>query len=74
MSFKFIQNGDSFTWESDSIKVKFSCPNIQPLKNNMIMTSQKDIMYYYYVVSIFKKVVVDWNEKTDEEIYIEEWN
>lgn len=69
MSFKFIQNNDSFSWESDSIKVKFLSPNIQPFKSNMIMTSSKDIMYYYYVISIFKNVVIDWNEKTGEEIH-----
>ena len=49
MEFRFIREGDTFTWQNSSYKLVFSEPRIQPWDDeHKKIYSENDIMYYYY--------------------------
>ena len=55
--FKFYKtNKNKFRWEDDSMRLEFSNPSIQPYNEYLKIKDNKDIMYYYYDVKIFKKI------------------
>lgn len=65
-NFKFKRVKNKFRWESDFMVLEFSEPSIQGISSFIKLESEKDIMYYYYTVKIFKKVA-EWTDN-DEEI------
>jgi hypothetical protein len=46
--------------------LEFSQPSIQGFSDYISLTNEKEIMYYYYTVKIFKKVVTDRDEEDNE--------
>lgn len=62
--FKFKKINNKFRWESDFMVLEFSSPSIQGFSDYINLTSEEEIMYYYYSVKIFKKTIeYDDNEK-----------
>lgn len=55
--FKFKKVKNKFRWESDFMVLEFSKPSIQGFSDYTILEDEKEIMYYYYTVKIFKKVI-----------------
>jgi hypothetical protein len=64
--FKFKRIKNKFRWESNFMVLEFSNPSIQGFDDYTNLTSEKGIMYYYYTVKVFKKVVVDWDDNDNE--------
>lgn len=64
-SFKFKKVNNKFKWESDFMVLEFSNPSIQGFSNFINLTSEEEIMYYYYTVKIFKKVI-EWDDNDNE--------
>lgn len=64
-NFKFKQVDDTFRWESNFLVLEFSSPSIQGFSNFIHLTSENEIMYYYYTVKIFKKVS-EWDDEDNE--------
>jgi hypothetical protein len=64
--FKFKRIKNRFRWESDFMILEFSNPSIQGFDDYINLTSEKGIMYYYYTVKVFKKIVVDWDDNDNE--------
>lgn len=63
--FKFKRHKNKFRWESDFMVLEFSNPSIQGLSSFTNLKDEKGIMYYYYTVKIFKKLI-DWDEDDNE--------
>jgi len=63
--FKFKKVNNKFRWESDFMVLEFSNPSIQGFSDYTNLKSEKEIMYYYYTVKIFKKII-DWDEQENE--------
>ncbi len=63
MEFKFIREGDVFSWQNDSYKLTFSDPHIQPWhdENRKIYTAQ-DILYYYYDLDTYSRNGSEWEK------------
>lgn len=55
-NFKFKKVNNKFRWENDFMVLEFSDPSIQGFSDYISLTSEKEIMYYYYTVKIFKKI------------------
>lgn len=55
--FKFKKVNNKFLWESNFMVLEFSNPSIQGFSDYINLTSEKEIMYYYYTVKIFKKII-----------------
>lgn len=68
---KFNKTDGIFSWETSDIKLEFSEPHIQGFNDFVKLKDEKDIMYYYYTVKIFKKIVEHADIDSDEEI--ERW-
>lgn len=64
-TFKRVKN--KFRWESDFMVLEFSNPSIQGFFDYIHLDSENEIMYYYYTVRIFKKIV-QWNDDDSESI------
>lgn len=64
-NFEFKRIGDTFRWESDFLALVFSYPSVQGVSDYINLTSEKEIMYYYYTVEIFKKVS-EWDDEDNE--------
>lgn len=64
-NFKFKRIKNKFRWESDFMVLEFSNPSIQGFASYANLEDEKGIMYYYYDVKIFKKLV-DWDEDDNE--------
>jgi hypothetical protein len=65
-NFKFERVANKFRWESNFMVLEFSKPSIQGFSDYINLTSEKEIMYYYYTINIFKKVVTGWDDKDNE--------
>ena len=63
--FKFNRHKNKFRWESDFMVLEFSNPSIEGFSSFTNLEDEKDIMYYYYTVKIFKKMI-DWDDEDDE--------
>lgn len=63
--FKFKRVKNKFRWESDFMVLEFSNPSIQGFSDYTNLKSEKNIMYYYYTVKIFKKII-EWDDKDNE--------
>ncbi len=63
MEFRFIREGDVFSWQNDSYKLTFSDPHIQPWhdENRKIYTAQ-DILYYYYDLDTYSRNGDEWEK------------
>lgn len=64
-NFKCKQADNAFRWESDFLALEFSHPSIQGFSDFIKLTSEKEILYYYYTVKIFKKVSA-WDDEDNE--------
>lgn len=63
--FKFKRINNKFRWESNFMVLEFSNPSIQGFEDYINLTSEKGILYYYYTVKIFKKII-DWDDNDKE--------
>ena len=63
--FKFNKLRDKFRWESDFMILEFSNPSVQGFSDYIQLQNEKEIMYYYYIVKIFKKIV-QWDDDDNE--------
>lgn len=54
--FKFNKIDDKFQWESDFMVLEFSNPTIQSFSDYTNIIDEKEIMYYYYTVKVFRKI------------------
>lgn len=52
---KYLRNEDIFSFQSENLKVEFSEPKIQAYDEYGACTEEKDILYYYYNVSVQSK-------------------
>lgn len=68
-NFEFKQVDDTFRWESDFLRLEFSNPSVQGFSDFTNLTDEKEILYYYYTVKIFKKIA-DWDEEDND---VSEW-
>ena len=68
-NFQFVQKDDAFIFQSNTIRYILSNPKIQSFNEYEEIDSEKYIMYYYYDVAIYKKVMIDYNDEIDEKIY-----
>lgn len=64
--FRFKRTRNRFRWESEFMVLEFSNPSIQGFNSHIPLKSEKDIMYYYYTVSIYKKFETE--DKNENEI------
>lgn len=64
-NFKFKRVNNKFRWESNFMVLEFSNPSIQGFSDYTNLKDEKDIMYYYYTVKIFKKVI-EWDDNDKE--------
>lgn len=64
--FRFKRTRNKFRWESDFMALEFSDPSIQGFNSYIPLKGEKDIMYYYYIVRIYKKFETD--DKDENEI------
>ncbi len=67
MNFSFVRNKNKFNWESDDIRLVFSKPSIQAHNDYVELKDEKGIMYYYYDVEIYKKIIVDWDDEREDD-------
>lgn len=51
------------TWELDDVRVVFSDPDIQAWESVVIVKDIPDILYYYYTVTVYRKVAKEKKEK-----------
>lgn len=63
--FNFKKMNDKFRWESDFMVLEFSSPSIQGFSDYINLKSENEIMYYYYTIKVFKKII-DWDENDKE--------
>ena len=63
--FKFNKVRNKFRWESDCMVLEFSNPSVQGFSDYIQLQNEKEIMYYYYTVKIFKKIV-QWDDDDNE--------
>lgn len=63
--FKFNKVRNKFRWESDFMILEFSNPSVQGFSDYIQLQNEKEIMYYYYTVKIFKKIV-QWDDDDNE--------
>lgn len=56
-NFKYKRVENRFRWESEDMVLEFSDPSIQGFSDYTKLESEKEIMYYYYTVKVFKKVI-----------------
>lgn len=63
--FRFKRVKNKFRWESDFMVLEFSNPSIQGFSDYIQLQDQKEIMYYYYTVKLFKKVS-EWDDHDKE--------
>lgn len=62
--FKFVEKDNKFSWEDNEVKIEFSEPTIETRKNYETIKSEKDIIYYYYTLKIFKKIEIEKNDSS----------
>lgn len=67
MNFSFIRNKNKFNWESSDIRLVFSKPSIQAHNDYVKLNDEKGIMYYYYDVEIYKRIIVDWDDAREDD-------
>lgn len=63
--FEFKQVNDICRWESEFLAIEFSNPSVQGFSEFTNLLSEKDILYYYYTVQLFKKVST-WDEEDND--------
>jgi hypothetical protein len=64
---KIIIDNGKFIFEYDDKRIEFSQPSMQPFdEDNKIITS-KDIMYYYYTLTLYSKET-EYDENNDNDI------
>lgn len=63
--FKFKKVKGKFRWESDFMVIEFSDPSIQGFSDYINLKREEEIMYYYYTVKIFKKII-EWDDNDNE--------
>lgn len=63
--FKYKKVRNKFRWESDYMILEFSNPSIQGFSDYIQLQNENEIMYYYYTVKIFKKIV-QWDDDDNE--------
>lgn len=51
------------TWELDDVRVVFSDPDIQAWESVVMVKDISDILYYYYTVTVYRKVAKEKKEK-----------
>jgi hypothetical protein len=66
-----IENG-KFIFEYDDKRIEFSSPSIQPFDEDNKIISSKDIMYYYYTMTLYD-AVIDFNEDNGKD-FVSNWN
>jgi hypothetical protein len=53
-----ITKKNKYVWKAGNVKLVFSESSIQPHDTYMIMKDTNDILYFYYTVELFEKVLV----------------
>lgn len=71
--FEFTRTKKTFIWANNDIKLVFSEPSFQAFDDYALVSDIRGaIMYFYYTVSIYKRIFVDcveYEDGTDEDIY-----
>lgn len=63
--FEFIKKDDTYIWENEHLAIEFSNPSVQGFEDFTKLTSENQIMYYYYLVQIYRKFE-DWDDDDNE--------
>lgn len=56
-------------WKCDDIKVVFSEPDIQPWESVVYINDQKDFLYYYYTMTVYRKSKKKWKKELSAHAY-----
>ena len=66
MNFKFVRNEESFSWESEYIKLEFSKFSSHARDEYGTIEDMNDCLFLYYTVSIYKKEISYYNEELEK--------
>lgn len=55
MEFRFRRKFDKFIWSNGQVKVVFEQPSIQAHNEYTVISTMKEVCYFYYVVNIYHK-------------------
>lgn len=67
--FKYKKKNKKISWQNNELKVEFSCPTIQSHNEYKLIESSDDILYYYYDIKLFNKVITRNGKKKWKLIY-----
>lgn len=56
-------------WKFEDIKVVFSEPRIQPWESVVYVESQKDFLYYYYTMTVYRKIKKKWKKELSADVW-----
>lgn len=66
---KKVKENEKSIWKADNVKVVFSGPCIQPWESVVFVRNTNEILYYYYTMTVYRKVKKEWKKEFSADTY-----